>query len=163
MQENKDLSFIKKWAIVGALAVSMGIGAWYAASVFHLTPELPKQVTLAVNVSISGQVSQETLRLTSSEIEHLNACALNTAEHLKKIELSVNYDEGIQEMSPSTVLAWAITLDTQEGNIVHSWPKRTQRAKLVEQMVVQIFKTVHEYEELKQHPDVLDRFKQIYI
>ena len=163
MQENKDISFIKKWAIVGTLAVFMGLGAWYAASVFHLTPELPQPVTLAANVSISGQVSQETLHLTSSEIEHFNACALNTAEHLKKIELSVNYGEGVQEMSPSTVLAWDITLDTQEGNVVHSWSKRTQRAKLVEQIIGQIFKTVHEYEELKQHPDVLGRFKQIYI
>ncbi|MCJ2164436.1 MULTISPECIES: hypothetical protein [unclassified Pseudodesulfovibrio] len=145
---------------VVALFLVAGVGLF-----FFKTQLFQRQAAggLSGLVSVRGSVSLEQLRLTTQEVGIINKVVSEHRNTFTRVDLTVNAVGSVDEINESTVLEFAVSLQTNEDLVVKSWNRKIQRGKMIAQLVAYMQKAAGEYEEFKRYPDVKQNFKTLYI
>lgn len=114
-------------------------------------------------VSVRGSVSLERLALSEQEIEVINQAVAKYRDTFSKVNLVVDAVGHEKEITPSTVLVFAVELQTSGDLVVKSWSRKIPRGNMVSQLVGYMGKAAREYKEFKRFPDVKRNFKTLYI
>jgi hypothetical protein len=114
-------------------------------------------------VSVRGAVSLERLSLSEQEIAAINQAVTKYRDTFSKVDLVVDTVGKVDKITPSTVLVFAVELQTNGDLVVKSWSRKVPRGKMVSQLVGYMGKAAREYKEFKRFPDVKQNFKTLYI
>ena len=114
-------------------------------------------------VSVKGTVKLDDLNLSKVEVRKINRAVAAHRATFKQVDLFLDAKDGSKDITPSTILVWAMVLETSGECEVRSWSRKTARGDLIPQMVMYMNKAAKEYEEFKRFPDVKQNFKCLYI
>jgi len=118
---------------------------------------------LSAMVAVKGAVGLEDLALTESEVTKINQSVDAHKGTFNQVDLFLDVKGGANSASKSTVLVWAMVLETNGDCEVRSWSRKVTRGDLVRQMVMYMDKAAQEYQDFKRYPDVKQNFKCLYI
>ncbi|WP_319581752.1 hypothetical protein [uncultured Pseudodesulfovibrio sp.] len=114
-------------------------------------------------VSVRGSVSLEQLSLSEQEILTINQAVAKYRDTFSKVDLVIDTVGHEAEITPKTVLVFAVELQTNGDLVVKSWSRKIPRGSMVSQLVGYMGKAAREYKEFKRFPDVKQNFKTLYI
>jgi len=114
-------------------------------------------------VSVRGMVSLERLALSDREVQDINRAVEQYRDTFTGVILTVDTVGRVDEITPSTVLVFAVELQTSGDLVVKSWSRKVPRGKMVSQLVGYMGKAAGEYKEFQRFPDVKQNFKTLYI
>jgi cell division protein FtsI/penicillin-binding protein 2 len=114
-------------------------------------------------VSVRGSVSLDQLSLSEQEIVVINQAVAKYRDTFSKVDLVVDTVGKVDKITPTTVLVFAVELETSGDLVVKSWSRKIPRDKMVSQLVGYMGKAAREYKEFKRFPDVKQNFKTLYI
>lgn len=118
---------------------------------------------LSGTVSVKGTVKLAALDLSQSEVATLNQAVREHKDTFSQVDLFLDSKGGPGQMEDSTVLVWAMVLETNGECEIRSWSRKVARADLIPQVVLYMKKAAREYAEFRKFPDVTQNFKCLYI
>jgi hypothetical protein len=160
-KKNSDSNIFFKTSVIMVLFFAMATVIAFKAGVFESNGTSGSG--LSGVVSVKGTVRLKDLNLSKSEVKKINRAIAAHKKTFTQVDLFLDAKDGSKDIKSTTILVWAMVLETNGDCEVRSWSRKTTRDDLVPKMVMYMNKAAKEYEELKRFPDVKQSFKSLYI
>jgi hypothetical protein len=160
---NKAKEFTSSHVVGVALALLIAMGCVVAFGAGLVSGDTAASDGLSGIVSVKGTVKLEDLDLDKSEVMKINRAVEEHKDTFTQVALFLDAKSESGSIDSTTVLVWAMVLETNGECEVRSWSRKVDRADLVPQIVLYMKKAAREYEQFKKYPDVKQNFKCLYI